>query len=149
MKISVEKKIVFGFAIALGVLIALGAVTYFYTDALIKNYRLVSHTQKVLVETDGVLSAVTDAQTGQRGFILTGHEDFLEPYQAALPEVETRIEICAAGRRRQIRTGAARRIAQTVWSPKSSRISKKPSNCAARAVSEAAQQSISTGAAIG
>jgi diguanylate cyclase (GGDEF)-like protein len=31
-----------------------------------------------------VLSLIQDAETGQRGFIITGREDFLEPYQHAL-----------------------------------------------------------------
>lgn len=36
------------------------------------------------IQTARVLQLLTDAETGQRGFILTGHKDFLRPYQAAL-----------------------------------------------------------------
>jgi PAS domain S-box-containing protein len=34
----------------------------------------------VLSATDDFLSALKDAETGQRGFLLTGNEDFLQPY---------------------------------------------------------------------
>lgn len=35
----------------------------------------------------GVLSAAQDAETGQRGFLLTGEERYLEPYEAALKDL--------------------------------------------------------------
>lgn len=33
--------------------------------------------------------AVLDAESGQRGYLLTGHEEYLEPYNAALKKIET------------------------------------------------------------
>jgi signal transduction histidine kinase len=35
----------------------------------------------------GLLSAAQDAETGQRGFLITGDEQYLEPYQAALTDM--------------------------------------------------------------
>lgn len=40
-----------------------------------------------LLALNGVMSALQDALTGQRGYLLTGERSFLEPYQRALPEV--------------------------------------------------------------
>jgi len=37
-----------------------------------------------------ILTAVADAETGQRGFLLTGREEYLEPYRKALPRIEER-----------------------------------------------------------
>jgi signal transduction histidine kinase len=37
-----------------------------------------------------ILTAVVDAETGQRGFLLTGRDEYLEPYRAALPRIEER-----------------------------------------------------------
>src|SRR5206468_478516 len=34
-------------------------------------------------EVEGLLSALKDAETGQRGFLLTGEDDYLEPYRRA------------------------------------------------------------------
>jgi len=39
-----------------------------------------------------VLTRLTDAETGQRGFLLTGDPEYLEPYVAALGAVDSEIE---------------------------------------------------------
>jgi PAS domain S-box-containing protein len=41
----------------------------------------------VLIQTETVLSLIKDAETGQRGYLLTGSEEYLKPYQAALAEI--------------------------------------------------------------
>ena len=33
------------------------------------------------------LGLIVDAETGQRGYLLTGKEEYLQPYQAALPKI--------------------------------------------------------------
>ena len=48
----------------------------------------VTHTLEVMQQLEALLSSVKDAETGQRGFLLTGDERYLEPYTnatAALP----------------------------------------------------------------
>ena len=37
-------------------------------------------TQNILDASDDLLSALRDAETGQRGFLLTGDENYLDPY---------------------------------------------------------------------
>jgi PAS domain S-box-containing protein len=44
---------------------------------------LVEHTYEVLDQTGDLLEAVLDAETGQRGYLLTGEEPYLAPYDAA------------------------------------------------------------------
>jgi PAS domain S-box-containing protein len=61
-------------------------------------------TQQILEHTGNLLSAVTDAETGQRGFLLTGEERYLEPYRRAAkeaPEELTRLAAFTSGRHRQ------------------------------------------------
>jgi methyl-accepting chemotaxis protein len=36
----------------------------------------------------GILSSLTDAETGQRGFLITGREEYLDPYRAGLRSVD-------------------------------------------------------------
>jgi methyl-accepting chemotaxis protein len=48
----------------------------------------VAHTYRVLDELEGVLSGMKDAETGQRGYILTGDEKYLEPYRGAQVSVD-------------------------------------------------------------
>src|SRR5438876_8980429 len=45
------------------------------------------HTQRVQLEADRLLAALVDAETGDRGYALTGDPIFLEPYRQALPTV--------------------------------------------------------------
>ena len=52
------------------------------------------------VALERVLSVMRDAETGQRGFLLTQREEYLEPYTAALDEIEpllARLASLAAG----------------------------------------------------
>ena len=49
--------------------------------------RKVTHTHEVLVKLEHVLSLLKDAETGQRGFLLTGDERYLEPYRTVEGEI--------------------------------------------------------------
>jgi len=43
--------------------------------------------QEVTTETNALLSALKDAETGQRGYLLTGRDEYLQPYRQALVDV--------------------------------------------------------------
>jgi PAS domain S-box-containing protein len=53
--------------------------------------QLVTHTYVVIQDLDRLLSALKDEETGQRGYLLTGEDQYLEPYQAALGIVKTNL----------------------------------------------------------
>jgi PAS domain S-box-containing protein len=64
-------------------LIALGvAVTFWSFRQLEEAAQARTHTHLVLNSVDDLLSALKDAETGQRGYLLTGDETFLAPYLA-------------------------------------------------------------------
>ncbi len=44
---------------------------------------LVAHTLEVIDKVEGVITATKDAESGQRGFLLTNDQNYLEPYVAA------------------------------------------------------------------
>ena len=46
---------------------------------------------EVVVGLEGVLSAVKDVETGQRGFLLVGREEYLDPYRDGLVAVEEQL----------------------------------------------------------
>jgi diguanylate cyclase (GGDEF)-like protein/PAS domain S-box-containing protein len=92
MRLTVEKKIVAGFAVMLMMLLIVGFVSYRNTRKLIRDSNLVAHSHDVLDELEGALSALKDAETGQRGYIITGDEEYLKTYTAALPAINQRIE---------------------------------------------------------
>ena len=59
------------------------------------NQKIV-HSGQVIAMLDQLLSSTQDAETGQRGFLLTGSEDYLEPYNTALVAIPSRIGEIAA-----------------------------------------------------
>lgn len=69
---------------ALPVVIALifsGVISFSY-NRLLKNYRDdVDHTFQVMSAIDNALLQLQDAETGQRGFIITGDESYLAPFE--------------------------------------------------------------------
>lgn len=56
---------------------------------LVNAQKMVSHTQTVILKLENIISRVKDAETGQRGFLLTGETTFLEPYEGAKGDVWT------------------------------------------------------------
>ncbi len=59
--------------------------------SLISAEDVVDRTYRVRMQVDEVLSLVKDAETGQRGFIITGEERYLGPYNEALSRIDSSI----------------------------------------------------------
>jgi signal transduction histidine kinase len=78
--------------ILLGIGFAILAVavvtTIFLAVSQQKAFKLLSHTLEVDNKLSTVLSRMQDAETGQRGFLLTGRNEFLEPYNTALAQFQ-------------------------------------------------------------
>jgi signal transduction histidine kinase len=68
------------------------ALSSWSLQTLIGNYERVSRSHDVLDEISLTLSALKDSETGQRGFIITGDETFLQPYNDSLQEVGSHIQ---------------------------------------------------------
>jgi methyl-accepting chemotaxis protein len=83
MKWSIGNKIASGFGLALAVLLVIGAVSFNSTAKLIDSAEWVGHTHEVLNGLADLLSGMKDAETGQRGYVITGEASYLEPYQGA------------------------------------------------------------------
>ena len=91
MRWSLERLVPLAFACALALLVGVGIVSYRSTTAMRQDARRVMHAHEVLSELDGTLLALKDAETGQRGFLLTGVEDHLASYSAGSVAVGKRL----------------------------------------------------------
>lgn len=60
-----------------------GVATFIAVGRTADDNRRVAHTNEVLYHLETLISALKDAETGQRGYIITGREEFLQPYYAA------------------------------------------------------------------
>jgi PAS domain S-box-containing protein len=71
------------FSIAIIVLTTILAIFYFNTQHVKATNDLVEHTQEVLRKSDDFLLDVVDIETSARGYVLTGNENFLQPFNRA------------------------------------------------------------------
>jgi CheY-like chemotaxis protein/CHASE3 domain sensor protein len=72
-----------GYWIAIAAVVIVAVLSYGALQSNFGNARRVTHTLRLLEQLQGVLSTVKDAETGQRGFLLTGDEAYLAPYTSA------------------------------------------------------------------
>ncbi|NID09272.1 response regulator [Fibrivirga algicola] len=71
-------------------LLLVSLVASFYSiQKLISNSNLVNHTNQVLIEAENIISYMKDAETGQRGYLLTFDRRFLQPYTDSYGKVTT------------------------------------------------------------
>jgi CHASE3 domain sensor protein len=78
-------------AMVAALFVGISVVTYWKTRTLRESADWVSHSHRVLGELENVLSLMKDAESGQRGFIITGDERYLEPYNAALRQIDAQV----------------------------------------------------------
>jgi signal transduction histidine kinase len=99
---SLRRKLLASFASAALVLIV-GAAGLASVVSLRTAYRAVEHTRQVIEAGGDLVQALTDAETGQRGYLITGADRYLSSYRAGVPSVAT-----ALGTLRQLTAGNAR-----------------------------------------
>ena len=92
---GLDPKTAFGLAVAVLFFLASGTVAYLNVRVQRDDTRKIVHSHEVIVALNRLLSAVQDAETGQRGFLLTGRESYLDPYRGALADVGGHFEAIA------------------------------------------------------
>ncbi|WP_421694528.1 response regulator [Aestuariivirga sp.] len=75
---------------ALFALLISGAISWVNQQAMRDRVDSVTATHAVIVTLGQMLSDIQDAETGQRGYLLTGDEKYLAPYDAALKSIPAR-----------------------------------------------------------
>ncbi len=86
-----SRSINFGLGLALALLVLNTVASYRNTLQIVENEQAVSHTHQVLAELTKTLSTINDAETGQRGYLLTGKDRYLEPYLAAIARINWKV----------------------------------------------------------
>jgi signal transduction histidine kinase/DNA-binding response OmpR family regulator/CHASE3 domain sensor protein len=81
-----------GLAAAVIFFVATGAVAYLNFQTLKDSSARLVHSEEALTALDDVLSTMKDAETGQRGYLLTGKESYLSPYSIAVEQIGARID---------------------------------------------------------
>jgi len=107
---------VIGFALAAVLLVIAGGAAWNRLAELRQASRSVEHTLMFQPTLAHVLSLLGGAETGQRGFLLTGQSPYLEPYDAARTRLPQQLEqlrrLTGDNPRQQARVAALERLSQ-------------------------------------
>jgi CHASE3 domain sensor protein len=78
-------------AIAAAVLLAAGLAGYQVARIFAGTGESLVHTKDVTIALERTLSLLRDAETGQRGFLLTRRESYLVPYSSAVTQIHQQL----------------------------------------------------------
>ncbi len=77
---TLDRKILIGFIACAVILFGVGIFSYKNSEKFIASNTLVDQTNKVLYGFSQILTVISDAETGSRGYIITGNEAHLEHF---------------------------------------------------------------------
>ncbi len=86
-KWSISKSVTAGFALALAIPLFIGWISFTAILRLVDTSRWVTHTHDVLTGLEAVSGALADAESAQRGYMVTGADEFLTSYQNATGKI--------------------------------------------------------------
>jgi len=109
-----DRSLRLGYSISLMILLVVSTVSYFTLQNLLKSNQAVEHSGQVMQRLEKVLSVMKDAETGQRGYLLSGKSNYLEPYNGAYHEAQLLtdqlISLTSGNRRQQSNISAIKTI---------------------------------------
>lgn len=77
---SFSNKLTIGFGTILAILLVIAIVVFINVRSIINASKWVNHTYEVIQVAETMGAAVVDMETGLRGFVITGEDNYLEPY---------------------------------------------------------------------
>jgi signal transduction histidine kinase/DNA-binding response OmpR family regulator/CHASE3 domain sensor protein len=86
MKSSFKRNLLVLYGFSFLLLLVSAIASYSSITNLLNSQQQVAHTNLVINKLDNVISVLKDAETGQRGFLLTEKDEFLEPFNGSLPK---------------------------------------------------------------
>jgi methyl-accepting chemotaxis protein len=89
---NLAKKVYGVVATGLCFLLFIGGLSYVNTMRMTDTATWVTHTHEVLEAKEKIVSLIKDAETGQRGYLITGKPQYLEPYNAASDSIRGAIQ---------------------------------------------------------
>ncbi|WP_017220828.1 methyl-accepting chemotaxis protein [Moritella dasanensis] len=78
--IKFTTKLYAGYGVILSLMVSITLVVLFSVKSLENNFNWVNHTHEVLAKASKIEAAAVDMETGMRGFLLAGENQFLDPY---------------------------------------------------------------------
>lgn len=80
---GIDRTLVIGIILVVLLIIGTAILSAYNVHRLRADSRLVAHTHEVISSLEAVIETVRDAESGQRGYIITGNRDLFRPYEEA------------------------------------------------------------------
>src|ERR1700691_2425180 len=80
---AMEPRTFAGFLVAITAVLIIAVLSYDSLRLTERSAASLTRAVEVLAQIQSLVSTLKDAETGQRGFLLTGRESYLEPFLAA------------------------------------------------------------------
>ncbi|MBW4614688.1 MAG: response regulator [Desmonostoc vinosum HA7617-LM4] len=90
--LKIRTKIGTAFALSLAILTIIGLISYQSIIEQIETSRREKHTYEVLNQLEALKFQLINAETGQRGYIITGKKQYIEPYNTAIQLIEQKLK---------------------------------------------------------
>jgi len=84
---NLSTRILTGFAIVFLIFLSASCVVYYNTEKMIEIAQKTDFSREQQQRMNLLIKSLIDFETGERGFLLTGKEEFLEPYNSAKSEL--------------------------------------------------------------
>ncbi|MBT3358295.1 MAG: PAS domain S-box protein [Rhodospirillales bacterium] len=90
MKFGLRGKLVFSFGLLALISISNFGFLWMAEKNAAEQQASIWHTHQVITESESFLGHLRDAETGQRGFLLTGQPEYLEPYHLGIDKARSK-----------------------------------------------------------
>jgi CHASE3 domain sensor protein len=93
MNLTTYKRNTASFVIVVGIMAGIGMISYRNLLEYKKNIRWVTHTYTVIENTKEVILQINNAETGQRGYLITAKGQYLQPYNIATDNIPKTLQV--------------------------------------------------------
>ncbi len=96
MKIyDIRTNLIFGYSAVFLLMLSVSVIAYNSIKSMVDTSAWVTHTQKVISTANEIMGSMVDMETGKRGYLITGVEEYLEPFDAGVIEFDKLIDQAA------------------------------------------------------
>ncbi|MCL3782140.1 HAMP domain-containing protein [Prolixibacteraceae bacterium JC049] len=89
--LGIVTKLIIGFSLIFFMILGIITVSHKNSDRIIDSTHMIIHTQEVLTDLAEIEAKLIDLETGQRGFIITGKPQYLEPYNTSMNIIDSKL----------------------------------------------------------
>ena len=85
---KIGKKVILGYSVILTLMVIIAAIVTSSVSSLIDTFEWVDHTQNVIGRANNLIKLMVDMETGERGFLIAGKDEYLEPYEQGIVDFD-------------------------------------------------------------